>query len=108
METPVEYKTVDYKLGRRPGRAKTSSLRQFSISMPAEDGQLIRKLVGGSSLSGFGWRACMVMAHLLYDDSRAMTRAAEVLREPLTDEQLVKVAEKLRDLAEALSKTVAG
>ncbi len=104
METPIDYKTGGYKLGRKPGRQKTSSLRQFSISMPPEDSKLIRELVGNGSLSGFGWRACMVLAYLLYDDSQAMTRAVEVLREPLTDEQLVKVVEKLHGLADALGK----
>lgn len=106
METLIDCKTGGYKLGRKPGRAKTSSLRQFSISMPPEDSKLIRKLVGNSSLSGFGWRACIVMAHLLYDDDQATARAAEVLREPLTDEQLVSVIERLHILAEALSETV--
>lgn len=95
-------KSVKYQLGRKSGRKKTSSLRQFSISTPVEDGKLIRELVGENSLSGFGWRACMILAYLLYGDRRAAGRAESVLREILTDEQLTSVSNRLRDLADVL------
>ena len=98
-----QHETESYDFRRRPGPAadRQPALNVLQVSTPVKDNKLIRLLVGEGNVSGFGWRACMVMLGVMYQSETAWKRAEQIWLDTLqgaTAAQLEEIHEGLTSL----------